>query len=497
MSQKDVPRHGSAPSGRTAENSSHSPDASAPRLLALGLEVARRVAELESLEEVYFFLVNDLRVLVEFDRGFLITHLGGRSGFVAAGNQPTLEKKSKVYEAVDELGPLLRGQKRALLLSRAMEETDPGFEDLSADLRTALKDYLAFSGCTFLFLVPLIHVDVPVAHILLEFIDAPAPNQAQVVALLHGAPVFASVLTERWLLHQRPGLAGLITPKLHARGRALLFLRRHLAWIALLVILPTVLLFAVPVGHTVGGEAEITPWERRLAFCQMDGLIETVNVSEGSPVDRGQVLATLDPTELDYRIESSRREHETLTKQAALLGLESDQTPSKLAEARILELKKAKIENDLKFLLWQKQFLEIRAPSTGIVITRDVEGLAGKKLKAGEAFCELAVPGELGVDVFVPEDRVTGLKPGQDLYVYLNSDPPTGYKLKIELVSPVAEAIPRLGNVCKVRGRFPDAPESAKPGMNVVGKINIDSMNFWSIITQRLAVRWNQFSLRF
>jgi len=345
--------------------------------------------------------------------------------------------------------------------------------------------------------LPLVHDGRAIAHLMMEFAGQEPPNQAQVVALLHIAPVLGSILVERWLLSRRPHLASLVAPQADQRRTIDKVVSSPWRMAAVAVPVLVLVLLVVPVNYTVGGQAEIVPWERRVAFCGVEGLIEKVTAFEGAHVARGQSLAEIDPTELDFKVESARREQEILRQQAGLLGIESDKTPAKLAEAKILELKMQKTVNDLKFLEWQRQFLQVRAPVEGIVVTKDVESLAGKKLRAGEQFCELAVPGELAAEVFVPEDKVAPVKNGQDLNLYLNKDPFKGYRLTVDQVSPVAEASTKLGNVCRVRARFVDAPVSIKVGMKGIGKIETGSRTLWSLLAQRLGERWNSFALHF
>ena len=467
------------------------------KVLALGLEVSKRIAELSTLEEIYFFLVNDLRVLVEFDRCFLVTHMGGVSRFTAAGNQPELDTRSKLYDAINGVAPNLKQLQKALLLSGQIDENDTNFQSLDPELKSALKSYLAFSQPSYFFAVPLIHDKMVVAHLLLEFMDKSAPNQLQIIALLHTAPLFAAVLTEKWLLEKKPGLVSLVDPALGSRSRFARFVKGYGPALIVIALLLTGLLFFYPMTYKVGGEAQIAPWDKHVAFCKMDGLVEKVLVSEGDEVKAGQTLAELDPKELEFKIESSVRESELLARQVAVASLESDRDPSKLAEARILELKKQKIENDLKFLKWQKQFLAIKSPVRGILLTKDIESLAGKKFVAGEPFCEIAIPGELAVNVLVPEDKVSLVKEGDRVSVYLNNDPLKRYELTAEEVSPAAEAVPRLGNVCRVRARFPNAPPSTKVGMKGVAKIPVKETNLWFILRQRLALRFNQLMLYF
>jgi multidrug efflux pump subunit AcrA (membrane-fusion protein) len=311
------------------------------------------------------------------------------------------------------------------------------------------------------------------------------------------APLFASVLVEKWLLHKKPNLLAIITPDLTATTGLWHWFRRRPEFMLIGAVLILALLFWFPLDYTVGGEAIITPWDRHLAFCKTDGLIEKVHTTEGSLVTKDQILATLDPTELRFKIESVEHQSEILAKRIVLFRREADTNPSKLGELKIVELERQKALKELQFLRWQAHFLEIRSPVDGIVLTKDIESLAGKKLKAGEPFCEIAAPGELAVEILVPEDRVAFAKLGQRAYCYLNANPLKGYELKVGEISPAAEALPRLGNVCRIRARFGKVPEELKVGMKGVGKIHTFQTNLWFVLQQGIVSRWNSLALYF
>ena len=128
-------------------------------------------------------------------------------------------------------------------------------------------------------------------------------------------------------------------------------------------------------------------------------------------------------------------------------------------------------------------------------MTKDVESLAGKKMNPGEPFCEIEAPGELAAETLVPDNKAALVKQMQIMDVYLNNDPMKSYKLEVAEVAPVTEVVPRQGNVCRVKAKFPEAPKSAMVGMTGIGKIHVEKTRLWSIISEAISLRWNQLSL--
>jgi multidrug resistance efflux pump len=463
------------------------------------MEISKRASSMRSLDELYFLLVNDLRALIEFDRCFLITHLGGKSRFAAANNQPNLDDKSKLYEEISSLAPLLKTLVKAVILpnnnSSGALEFPP--EDITDELKDGLTSYLRSSDCTYFVCAPLLRQDSPIGHLILEFYGDKVPQQFEVLGLINIGPLISLALAEKWMMSLHPEVDSLVEPHETSARRVQAFIRSHWKPITIASLIAMFIIFLFPQYYTVGGEAEIAPFERRAAFCKIDGMIEKVFVAEGAAIKENQVLASLERKDQDYAIETVQREVEILARQAKLLALESDETPSKLAERQILELERRKRLAELAYKKWQSRFLEIIAPVAGIILTKDVESLAGKRMKAGEAFCEIAVPGELVAEIYVPEDKAVLVKPGQEAYLYLNNNPGKGYTLKVQEVSPAVEVVPRLGNVCRVRAEFHSVPIGTKVGMKGVGKIFTERTNLWSVLAHGLLVRWNHLSLYF
>jgi len=271
--------------------------------------------------------------------------------------------------------------------------------------------------------------------------------------------------------------------------------KKRLRALAAGALIALLLLFAVPFPFDVGGEAEIMPIERHAAFCKIEGLIDRVNVVEGQRVQEGEVLATLDPREIDYRIRSAETQFEVLTAELKLLKAAGGEDPAKLAESRIIELKRKAAWGEAQFFKWQAQFLAIKAPVAGTVLTKEIDSLAGKKFRAGEAFCEIAAQGEMAAQVLVPEDRISYVAPDQEVTLYLSNNPRKGYALKVLKIAPMAEAIQRLGNVYRVTAPFPDAPASTYVGMKGIAKIHVMRSSLWFIITDRLLSRLQKWSL--
>ena len=463
------------------------------KALAVALEFTKRLFEVRNLDDLYFVLTNDIRALIDFDRAFLILHLDDESKVVSVGNQPLLEINTKFYETANKLAAEVRNLKRGLFLAAKSDTETVPDEHTPQNALDALWNYVEFSGCSYIFCVPLISRGSPIGHLTLEYFTA-IPNQVEIITMLNVAPFISAALVEKWLFSKRPELSELIDPeskaeKLKARKRKLTFgLAALLAFI--------VIFFLIPFPFNVGGEAEVVPTQKQVAFCGMDGLIERVFVNEGAHVKKDQVLAVLDTKELDFKIKSARSQFDIFTSEAELLKAAAYEDPSKLGESHLVDLKRRGAWEEFKFYNWERQFLQIKAPVGGIVLTKEIETLAGKKFKAGEPFCEIAIPSDLSVDLFLPQDRVSLVSVDQTMVAHFDSDPRTPYDLTVKQIAPVSETVPRLGAVYRVRAPFPNAPKSTLVGMKGIASVHIKDSSLWFIVSDRLMNLWRRLSLR-
>jgi hypothetical protein len=471
------------------------PQDAARRLNALahGLEFTKRCAEARTLTELGLLLTNDIGSLVEFDRAFLLLHLTGQTELVAVSNTAIIEKKSRFLEEAEALGTQVASYDRGFLVAAEADVAGLARHGLGPAAIQAVATYLEFAKCSHLFCMPLNHIGRPMGHLFLEFNPGRATDETRMVALLSLAPLLAQAVAHRRLLDSRPKLVQLLGKQSNWSH----LLQRLRRLISLLVLLGCAWfgLFRVPAPIAVGGEAEVTPWVRHMAFARTVGLVEKVFVAEGQTVRKGETVAMLESRELDHRIAGARRQVEVFEAEMELLQRTAAQgQASKLADRSVVALKRQQAEAELQYLEYQRGQLAIISPVAGTVATRDVAGLSGKKLNAGEPFCEIVTPDALAVDVLVPEDRIWAVKPRQTLTVYLDTDPRTGHDLIVEDISPKSEALPRLGNVFRVRAAV-HGKGQLMVGMKGIGRIAVRRATLAAVVWERVLRAWHKLLL--
>lgn len=211
------------------------------------------------------------------------------------------------------------------------------------------------------------------------------------------------------------------------------------------------------------------------------GRLLAVAVDVGDRVVAGQVLARLDPVDLDARIaaldaaaerarsslaaaEAQRRDVRARAEVAAInarryaaLGQQRFVSASAV-EARAQEHTSARAavdaadagaagaRNDLarlraerEALLAQRDTLQLVAPVDGLVTAREAE--PGSTLVAGQAALRLIDPGSLWVRTRIDQGRSLGLAAGLPAQIVLRSQPGAARPGRVERVEPVSDAI--------------------------------------------------------
>jgi multidrug efflux pump subunit AcrA (membrane-fusion protein) len=451
----------------------------------------------DSFEDMGLLLTNDIRTLAPFDRAFLITFIAGETKLFSATAQTEPGAKAKLTQTLVMACEALKGLERILIISPRGGRIKTPVQGLADDTVGRINDYCEISSCQHIVFVPLRRGDATIGLIVMEFMEDSPPDSDKIMALGTVGPFLAGSLAERWLAESCPKQAEkLNAQQAHQPGKTR-FYRFTLPLVAGLVALFLFLMLVPRLDFTVGGETELVPTHRSVAFVRRDGIIDTVHVKEGDAVEEGQVIATLDPKELDFEIKKAKRELEILTREMELLRNSAGDDRSKFAESQIVQLRRENKFRELEFLKSRRKYLEILSPVTGEIVTKDVESLTGKSLQAGEPFCEIAEKGRISAQVRVPEERIGYVAEGMPLFLYLNTDPTNAIELSVEKIAPRSEVKPRLGNVFAVRSRILNPSPDLRVGMKGTGKIVVGEKTAWFIISRRLLTRWNQLKLHF
>lgn len=164
--------------------------------------------------------------------------------------------------------------------------------------------------------------------------------------------------------------------------------------------------------------------ETRLGF-RLNGKLAKRMVEVGQKVQAGQVLAQLDPSDVQLAVDSARAQAEAARTQRDLAAAdfkrfqalkEQNFISGAELERREAALKAAQAQLDqtqaqLAVQSNQAAYTSLRADASGVVTA--VEAEVGQVLAAGATVLRVAADGPREVQFSVPEDKVAAIKPGQ------------------------------------------------------------------------------------
>lgn len=245
----------------------------------------------------------------------------------------------------------------------------------------------------------------------------------------------------------RPIAAGVLLVLLAACGREEATPERPRT---VMVVRPVV---AGGVANAYAGEIRARE-ESALAFRVGGHLVER-RVDVGDHVRRGDVLAVLDPGDLQAQARAAQAElaaaeaqlHRARADQARYATLGRDQLVSRStvdaqnAAAAAAQGQVNAARAGLVVARNQAAYTQLRAPRDGVIAARQAE--AGQVIGAGQPVFQLAADGGREVAFAVAENAVRTIRPGQALQVELWSQPDSRVPARVREVAPAADPVTR------------------------------------------------------
>ncbi len=221
--------------------------------------------------------------------------------------------------------------------------------------------------------------------------------------------------------------------------------------------------------------------ELRAATAPFDGFIASGFVRAGDLVEAGQTLGRLDDREL--RLERMRW--------ASQLGQALTQHRQALAEREaaksvILESQIDQAKAQLALLDDQLARTELRAAVSGVVVSGDLSQRLGAPVERGSVLFEVAPLDAWRPILQVDEHDIDEIRPGQRGSLVLSAFPDEAVGFTVETVTPVATAA-EGENTFRVEAALDRSPPNLRPGMEGVGKIEIDRRRWVWIWTHEIA----------
>ncbi len=197
-------------------------------------------------------------------------------------------------------------------------------------------------------------------------------------------------------------------------------LRKRILPAALIVV---VVLSFIPIRITVLAPAEVVAKDPLPVRAPYEGVVEALHVRPNQSVKPGDLLMSLDGTDLENRLLIARQALQianTEFRQVAQQAVFDEKGKLELAIRRGMVEKSV---SEVKYLQSLLQRTEVRATASGIVVLADATSWIGRPVALGEQVMTLADPALAELRVELPVRDAIPLETGSDVRFFMNISP--------------------------------------------------------------------------
>ncbi len=393
-------------------------------------QFARLVHDNLDLRDTAFTIANEGRRLIECDRVSLAVLKGNRAKVIAISGQDTIENRSNIVTALNELA------------TRVVKSGEPlwydgSTEDLPPQLEEAVEEYVDLSHGRTVTVLPIhrpektIEGDIQakqtiqtetrmskevIGALIVEQIETQIPRQ-----LLEGRVDLVYEHTCRALANTLSHNQLFLMPVWRALGRATWFFRgstlpKTLSVLGLLLV-ATLAMFIIRIDFDLQGNGSLKPRVERHIYAHINGEVgDQIPVKHNDRVKAGSPVVFMKNRELELQkkeligqlnvtLESIASTLKQLSKEQLLQREEISKLNRENAE---LAVRKLSLESQLAIIDEKEKQLERTTPIDGIVTTWKVEeNLRSRPVNAGQILLSIADTSQgWEVEVLMPEKRM-------------------------------------------------------------------------------------------
>jgi RND family efflux transporter MFP subunit len=178
--------------------------------------------------------------------------------------------------------------------------------------------------------------------------------------------------------------------------------------------------------------------EIKLSF-KMGGIVQDLLADEGRAVKAGQLLARLDLSEIDARVQQAESAFEKAERDADRIEALYRDSVVTLEQAQDSRTALDVARSDLRVAAFNRRYSEIHAPAEGRVLRRLVE--AGELVEAGDPLFILGASQGWVVRVGVPDRDVVKLRLGDEARLYLDAYPDDEFTGTVSEIADIADPL--------------------------------------------------------
>ena len=308
-------------------------------------------------------------------------------------------------------------------------------------------------------------------------LDAPTLELAEAVAAVCGPIVALKLTGERSLGTHALALATSFWEKLVGPRHALYKL------IAAATVLLALLFALVDGTYRVSADAAIEGETQRAITAPIAGFVKEAPRRAGDMVKKGDVIGRFDDRELRLERVRLSSQQGQYTKQYREAMAKHDRPQAAIVTAQLEQ-----VEAQLALVDEQLARIEMVAPFDGVIVSGDLSQRLGAPVERGQVLFEVAPLDDFRIALQVDEHDFAQVLPGQRGEMVVSSMPYQSFAFTVTKITAVNNAKDGA-NRFRVEARLDAKPERLRPGMEGVGKIEVDERRLIWIWTHSLVDR--------
>jgi RND family efflux transporter MFP subunit len=244
----------------------------------------------------------------------------------------------------------------------------------------------------------------------------------------------------------------------------------------------------VPGQFSITAQSVIEGAEQRVLVTPYDGYVASSMKRVGDSVRQGDVIATMDDTDL-------RLDLVELTSGRAQAQSQYDEAIAnhERVKAKVFDAKIAQADARIALVNERLNRTRLVSPLDGIIVRGDLSQSLGAAVTRGEVLFEIASLYDYRVNLQVDERDISYIEPGQSVRLLLSSMPDSPISITVDTITPLTRAAEGR-NVFRVEATLEDPQGLLRPGMEGVAKISIDERSYAWIWTRELR-NWMRLTL--
>ncbi|MBT8420631.1 MAG: HlyD family efflux transporter periplasmic adaptor subunit [Gammaproteobacteria bacterium] len=371
------------------------------------LQLGREAAAAPDLKALSFLIVNDTHRLIRYDRAlFWRIDARGKIHFQAASGTSRIERNSPYIVWLKRVARFITEQQRAAPEPAKAQPVEQ--QKLSDSLRSDWQNWL--QGSYPLYALLMVHDNTPIAGCWLERKQKWTEPEKELLQHLMSQYAQAFHMLE-------------LEAKQSSWGIGSLWQRVKDRRVRYGVLFALCCSLFLPVHISVLAKAEIAPIDPVIVTAPMDGVIHRFSVAPNQWVARGDLLLTLDDTQIRNQVEITQKAVQVVEADLRLSHRSGFQKREDLAKIRILEERMAEQQSKLAYHRELLARSRIHAELDGLAIFNDANDWLGRPVQTGEKVLSLADPEHVEVKLLLSVQDAIHLPEGAEVLVFLDIDP--------------------------------------------------------------------------